>query len=196
VVVQLEFSAMKKHLTLALAGLFLALTSDLALAQEGRREAPGTDGARKEARKDREGRRHRRHRGRRQRGGERRDNLRKFAQEQLGITEQQKAAGREAARQLAPIAEETRTQAREIVERARALRDGGDREGARELLRNELRPLLEAARDRALPITRPLIDGLSQEQRAKIEEHLQRRGRSFDADRAAARLAWRLSRRR
>ena len=56
--------------------------------------------------------------------------------------------------------------------------------------------LLEAARDRALPITRPLIDGLSQEQRAKIEEHLQRRGRSFDADRAAARLAWRLSRRR
>ncbi|MBM3990887.1 MAG: hypothetical protein FJ298_07745 [Planctomycetes bacterium] len=191
---------MKKQLVLALVALVLAGSTALAALQEGRREAPGRERTEQGARRDRDGARQRRHGRRRQGRRERRDGLgeriRERIREHLDITEQQRAQGRAVAKEVAPIAEETRTKAREILERARDLRDGGDREGAKALLRAELRPLLEATRARILPLTRSLIDALTVEQRGKIEDFLARRGRSFDADRAAVRLGWHLSRRR
>lgn len=183
---------MKKHIVLALAALVLAGSTALAAVQEGRREAPGGQRSEQGARHDRDGARRHRHGRRDQRSRQRRERVR----EHLGITEDQRAAGRDVARQLAPIPDETRAKAREIVERARALRASGDREGAKAVLRDELRPLLQGARERMVPLTRPLVESLTPEQRGKIERLLERRGRSFDEDRAAARLGWRLSRRR
>ncbi len=181
---------MKKHIVLALAALVFAGSTAFAALQEGRREAPGGQRSEQGVRRDRDGAR------RHQRSRQRREGVRERIREHLGITDEQRAAGRDVARELAPIAEETRTKAREIVERARALRDAGDREGAKAILRDGLRPLLQSARERMLPPTRPLIESLTPEQRGKIERSLERRGRSFDEDRAAARLGWRLSRRR
>ncbi len=186
---------MKKHIVLALAALVFAGSTAFAALQEGRREAPGGQRSEQGVRRDRDGAR-RHQRARHQRSRQRREGVRERIREHLGITDEQRAAGRDVARELAPIAEETRTKAREIVERARALRDAGDREGAKAILRDGLRPLLQSARERMLPPTRPLIESLTPEQRGKIERSLERRGRSFDEDRAAARLGWRLSRRR
>ncbi|MBM3989240.1 MAG: hypothetical protein FJ294_14935 [Planctomycetes bacterium] len=187
---------MKKQLVLALVALVLAGSTALAALQEGRREAPGGERTEQGARRDRDGARQRRHGRRRQGRRERRDGLRERVRERLGITAEQRAQGRAVAKELAPIAEETRTKAREILKRARDLRDAGDREGAKALLRAELRPLLETTRERILPLTRPLVDALTAEQRGKIGDFLARRGRSFDPDRAAARLGWHMSRRR
>lgn len=187
---------MKKHIVLALAALVFVGSTAFAAVQEGRREAPGGQRSEQGARRDRDGARRHKHGRRHQRAGERREGLRERVREHLGITEEQRNAGRNVARQLAPIADEARAKAREIVERARGLRDAGDREGAKAVLRDELRPLLQSTRERMVPLTRPLIDSLSPEQRGKIEGFLERRGRSFDEDRAAARLGWRLSRRR
>jgi len=187
---------MKKHIVLALAALFFAGSTAFAALQEGRREAPGGQRSEQGERRDRDGARRHKHGRRHQRARQRREGLRERVREQLGITDEQRAAGRGVARELAPIAEETRTKAREIVERARDLRDAGDREGAKAILRDELRPLLQSTRERMVPLTRPLIDSLTPEQRGKIDRFLERRGRSFDADRAAGRLGWRLSRRR
>ena len=187
---------MKKQLVLALAALIFAGSTALAALQEGRREAPGGERTEQGARRDRDGARQRKHGRRHQGRRERREGLRERVRERLGITEEQRAQGRVVAKELAPIAEEARTKAREILERARDLRDAGDREGAKALLRAELRPLLKATRERMVPLTRPLVDALTPEQRGKIEGFLERRGRSFDPDRGAARLGWRLSRRR
>lgn len=187
---------MKKQLALALAALVFAGSAAFAAVQEGRREAPGGQQSEQGSRRERAGRPQRSHGRRHADHRDRRASLRERIRTHLGITDEQRAAGRDVARELAPIADETRIKAREIIERARTLRDAGDREGAKAILRDELRPLLQSTRERMAPLTRPLIDSLTPEQRGKIDRFLERRGRSFDADRAAGRLGWRLSRRR
>jgi hypothetical protein len=107
----------------------------------------------------------------------------------LGITDAQRRQARDVAPALRSIAGEVRPQARAILDRARELRRGGDSEGARALLRAELRPLVESARGRALPLVEPLIRSLTVEQRAELERRARARGREFDERRAASRLA-------
>jgi hypothetical protein len=68
----------------------------------------------------------------------------------------------------------------------------GDSEGARAILRSELRPLLQDAKANALPVVEPLIHSLSTEQRSELENAARARGREFDEQRATRRLALRL----
>ncbi len=171
---------------LLVAGVASALTS----SQE-RQPAPSSAGERHgRAHGDGHGRHGRVHGLRhRMRGG--RDVARK-----LDISEAQRDLARQASRELAPLAEELRPQARAIVERARELRRKGDREGAKALLRDELRPLLERAKPQAERAVDPLLRSLTPEQRAKLEAAAQRRGKQFDEQRFAQRLGLALSSRR
>jgi len=114
----------------------------------------------------------------------------------LGVTEEQRELARGAARELSPVAEALRPKVRAIVERARALRQQGDVEGAREILKNELKPLLESAKPQAERATGPLVRSLTPEQRGKLERFAQRRGRSFDEERFSHRLGLLLGGRR
>ena len=100
---------MKKHIVLALAALFFAGSTAFAALQEGRREAPGGQRSEQGERRDRDGARRHKHGRRHQRARQRREGVRERVREQLGITDEQRAAGRDVARELAPIAEETRT---------------------------------------------------------------------------------------
>lgn len=114
----------------------------------------------------------------------------------LGVSEAQSDLARQAARELEPMANELRPQARAIAERARALRRKGDREGAKALLRDELRPLLERAKPQAERAVDPILRSLTAEQRAKLEAAAQRRGKQFDERRFAHRMGLALSSRR
>ncbi|MCC7010994.1 MAG: hypothetical protein IT454_00415 [Planctomycetes bacterium] len=132
--------------------------------------------------------------------GQRFDGMRQRAQQRrervadaLGITEDQRRLGREAAREIAPIVKQLKPQARDVLERARERARAGDRDGARELLRSELRPLVEEGQRRARPSMQPLLNSLTPEQRAKLEAAAGRRGRDFDDERFARRLALRLA---
>ncbi len=114
----------------------------------------------------------------------------------LDVSESQRELARQAARELAPVADDLRSQARAIVERARELRRKGDREGAKQLLRDELRPLFERAKPQAERAVEPLLHSLTPEQRAKLEAAAQRRGKRFDEQRFSHRLGLALSTRR
>jgi len=134
-------------------------------------------------------------RGLRQRFVKRMRQRREFVRS-LEISEAQRESARAAARELAPLAETLRPQVSALLERARALRREGDREGARNVLKNELKPLLESAKPQTQRALAPLVASLTPEQRAKLEAAAQRRGRSFDEQRFAHRLGLRLSSRR
>ncbi|MCK6446509.1 MAG: Spy/CpxP family protein refolding chaperone [Planctomycetes bacterium] len=128
------------------------------------------------------------HRGRRgERLLERVQDAKRFVRS-LELTEQQREELRRMRRELAPIAKELRPELRDVRDGARELRRAGKRAEAREYLRQELRPLRAEARERGLPLVRPLIDQLTPEQRAKCEERARAHGREFDPDRAARRL--------
>jgi hypothetical protein len=113
----------------------------------------------------------------------------------LGITDEQRAIARECSAALKPLADEVRPQVNAIREKARDLRRAGDREALRNLLENELRPLVRSARERAEPLVQPLIRSLTPEQRAHIDAAAARRGKQIDHSRLSARLALRLARR-
>lgn len=114
----------------------------------------------------------------------------------LDLSAAQRREMERVARELRPIAKDLRPEVREVLRGTRELRRAGRPEAAREYLRQELRPLREEARERALPLTRPLIDQLTPEQRALCEERARARGREFDPDRAACRLGLFLGARR
>lgn len=111
----------------------------------------------------------------------------------LDISEAQRESARAAARELAPLAEALRPQVKALLERARALRRDGDREGARNVLKNELKPLLDSLKPQTQRAVAPLVGSLTPEQRAKLEAAAQRRGRQFDEQRFAHRLGLALS---
>jgi hypothetical protein len=114
----------------------------------------------------------------------------------LEISDEQRELARQAARELAPKANEVRPQIRALVERAKEMRRSGDAEGARAMLRNELKPLLESAKPHAERATAPLVRSLRPEQRAKLEAGAQRRGQNFDERRFSQRLGLMLGSRR
>lgn len=191
---------------LTLAALLLASGAAFATVQEGRREAPGRN--QEQSQRERAGqgqgqrqRGHRRGLRRHQRpqGGQltpaQKDELRQRVREHLKVTDEQRAAAEQARRELAPIRDEVRERARDIAGRARELRRQGDIDGARQVLREELRPLIQDTKERVKPHVRPLIESMTPEQRQKVEQFLQRRGRRFNEDRAAGRLGLWLSRR-
>ena len=178
---------MKTKILLGLCGLLLVSGASVAVAEEGSRKPPRGEstrpfhGVRHGARPDG-------HHARLRESARRLRRAREFVRS-LEITDTQRAQAREAAKALEPLADDLRPRAREILERARAFRSAGDREGARSLLRDELRPPLQGAKTRALPIVEPLIDSLSPAQRAKLEQAARAHGREFDEQRAARRLA-------
>ena len=114
----------------------------------------------------------------------------------LGVTDDQRALARSTAQQLRPLAESVKPQIREIVQRARALARSGDREGARAVVQTELKPLVERLRAQTRPMVQPLIQSLTPEQRAKVENFLRARGRTLDEGKLADRLALGLARAR
>jgi hypothetical protein len=114
----------------------------------------------------------------------------------LEISDEQRELARQAARELAPKANELRPQIRGLVERAREMRRRGDAEGARAMLRSELKPLLESAKPHAERATAPLVQSLRPEQRAKLEAGAKRRGEAFDERRFSHRLGLMLGSRR
>ncbi len=163
-------------------------------AQEGaRRGPPPVRAQRGEAQNPRA--EHRAHGGRAERMRsslrQRRERLRA-----LEVSESQRELARQAARELAPKAAELRPQIRALAERAREMRRRGDAEGARAMLRSELKPLLESAKPHAERATAPLVQSLRPEQRAKLEAGAQRRGQSFDERRFSHRLGLMLGSRR
>ncbi|MBL8801867.1 MAG: hypothetical protein JNN27_07730 [Planctomycetes bacterium] len=168
-----------------LVGMFAV--SGLAYASSAAQEG-APRGARVE-RQERDGR------GLRQRVVKRMRQRRDFLRS-LEITEVQRESARAAARELAPLAETLRPQVKALLERARALRRACDREGARKVLENELKPLLASAKPQTQRAVAPLVGSLTPEQRAKLEAAAQRRGRSFDEQRFAHRLGLALSSRR
>jgi hypothetical protein len=173
---------------LTLAALLLASGAAFATVQQGRREAPGRQQEQSQRARAGQGqgqRGHRRGMRRHQRpnGGQitpaQRDELRQRVREHLKLTDEQRAAAEQARRELAPIRDDVRERAREIAGRARDLRRNGDVEGARQVLREELKPLVKDTRERVKPHVRPLIDSLTPEQRQKVQRFLERRGRRF-----------------
>ncbi|MCY3001451.1 MAG: hypothetical protein NTV21_06575 [Planctomycetota bacterium] len=188
---------------LTLAALLLVSGAAFATVQEGRREAPGRqqEQSQRERAGQGQGRGHRHGMRRHQRpqGGQltpqQRDEVRQRVREHLEITDEQRAAAEQARRELAPIRDEVRERARDIAGRVRELRRNGDIDGARQVLREELRPLVQDTKERVKPHVRPLIESLTPEQRQKIERFLERRGAKFNDDRAAGRLGRWLSRR-
>lgn len=195
---------------LTLAALLLASGAAFATVQQGRREAPGRQ--QEQSQRARAGQGQAQGQGQRQHGHRRglrrhqrpgggqltpaqRDELRQRVREHLKLTDQQRAAAEQARRELAPIRDEVRERARDIAGRARELRRNGDVDGARQVLREELRPLVQDTKERVKPHVRPLIESLTPEQRQKIEQFLERRGRRFDENRATGRLGMWLSRR-
>lgn len=180
---------MKAQLLLGVGTLLLLGGAAFAFAQEPQRE-PGRGGAAAARAQHGGDRAHGPHRR-----GERLREARKFVRS-LELSEEQRAEARRVARELKPLAEELRPQVREVRDGARELRRTGQREAAREYRKRELEPLREQARERGLPLVRPLIDQLTPEQRAKCEERARAHGREFDPDRAAKRLGLFLSAKR
>ncbi len=175
---------------LTLAALLLASGAAFATVQEGRREAPGRqqEQSQRERAGQGQGQGHRGHRRgmrrhQRPQGGQitpqQRDEVRQRVREHLKITDEQRAAAEQARRELAPIRDEVRERARDIAGRARELRRNGDVDGARQVLREELKPLIKDTRERVKPHVRPLIESLTPEQRQKVQRFLERRGRRF-----------------
>lgn len=173
---------MKTKILFGVCGLVLVVGASVATAQRGEGR-DGFDGRR--ARVMRIARHMRALRGQHARG--------EIAR-RLGVTEEQRAAAREVAQQIRPLAEALRPQVREILTRVKALARAGDHEGARNLVKTELKPLIENARARTRPLVQPLIEALTPEQRAKIEAACRARGRTFDEAKLADRLALRLAR--
>lgn len=129
--------------------------------------------------------------------GERR-RLRQHAREfvrSLEITPEQRDQARDVVRSLRPLADEVRPQAHAILEQARELARSGKREEARELLRTQMKPLLQGALERAKPAVRPLVQTLTPEQRARLGAAAAARGRAFDEERFTSWLTRRLARR-
>jgi hypothetical protein len=202
---------MNKNFLLGLTGLLLLGGATVGFAQE-RERARRHDGPAVERNANPD----ERARGERFRGGETRGpeagapEQRRFGGERLrervrdarrfvrslDLTPEQREDLKAARRELAPIAKELRPEVREVLDGARELRRAGKRAEAREYLRQELRPLRDEARERGLPVTRPLIDQLTPEQRAKCEERARAHGREFDPERAAKRLGVFLSAKR
>ena len=172
---------------LTLAALLLASGAAFATVQEGRREAPGRQ--QEQSQRDRAGqgqgqrRGHRRGMRRHQRQGDgpvtppQKDELRQRVRDRLQLTDEQRAAADQARRELAPLRDEVRERVRDIGGRARELRRNGDADGARQMLREELKPLVKDTRERAKPHVRPLIESLTPEQREKVQRFFERRGR-------------------
>lgn len=133
---------------------------------------------------------HGRHRGHRR---HRRPHPAQFLR-QLQLTDAQKAAALQTARDLAPVARSTREQVRQIMADARAAHPNADRATIREAARPQLEALRERAAAQLTERGRPLVQSLTPEQRARIEARLAEHGRTFDADRAARRVAFVLSR--
>lgn len=168
---------------LTFAALLLASGAAFATVQEGRREAPGRQ--QEQSQRERAGQGHRgQRRGMRRHqrpgGGQitptQRDELRQRVREHLKLTDEQRAAAEQARRELAPLRDEVRERVRDIAGRARELRRKGDVEGARQVLREELRPLVQDTKQRVKPHVRPLIESLTPEQRQKVQRFLERRG--------------------
>jgi hypothetical protein len=101
----------------------------------------------------------------------------------LDVTPEQRELARAEARRLAPIAQDARQRARELVRRVRA--DETSHAAARE----ELHALRAETRAALLPHGRRIVDSLTPEQLQRLERAAAARGRTFDPDRLAARVA-------
>jgi hypothetical protein len=182
---------MKTKIVIALASWVLVGGSAMAQRHAPRGESPRRE-ARQELGRSASGQRDF---GRLRERFQRLRRARDFARS-LEITPEQREQARDAARALSPEAAELRARARQILERARALKQSGDREGARQHLRAELRPLIEEAKSRGGEHARPLIGTLTPEQRERFSELARRHGRTFDDERAAEKLGRMLGSRR
>ncbi len=107
----------------------------------------------------------------------------------LEFSDAQRALALQHARAVEPLAREARREALRLRLEARDRQRTGDPEALRADLRQRLQALRERARAEILPHGRVLVAALTPEQRAKIEARLAERGRTFDAERAAARVA-------
>lgn len=183
---------MNTKILLGLCGLILLGGAAFGAAQEGGRGRPDGAPRARQARTmrtaDRDGASGRGMRERLRQG-------RKLVRS-LDVTPAQRELVREAARELAPLSKDLRQQARTLLEKARTLRRDGDREGARAVLRNELRPMLDRAKPDAERAASPVLRSLTPEQRTKLEAAAQRRGKQFDEQRFAQRLGLALTSRR
>jgi len=171
-----------KTVILSLAGLSLFAT--LAIAQghaEGRKR--GTPGE-PELRSGHATRFE--HRGQAS-GRARFDRARKFIRS-MDFTEAQRALVRQEAAAIAPAARSARDEVRAIRDAARARAQTGDAEGARKEARAQLEVLRERTGREFAPHGRVLVESLSPEQRARIEERLAARGKTFDVERASRRI--------
>lgn len=166
--------------TLGLALVALTLLGTLAFAAgDGRRAlAGGADG----------GARHGRF-ARHQRIEKVREVLRS-----LNFSDAQRAAALQAARNVQPIAEQARTEAKGIVQAARKENPTGDRATIREAVRAQLKALHERTRTRIEPNGRAITATLTPEQRAKLAEIAAKHGRTFDENRFTRRMSFLLSR--
>ncbi|MBL8859158.1 MAG: hypothetical protein JNL28_11670 [Planctomycetes bacterium] len=124
---------------------------------------------------------------------ERRGEIRKFVRT-LEITEFQRAQALAAAKSIAPIAAAARAEARTLIENARKSNTTGDREAVRAAVREQLKALRERTRDQILPYGQGVFNLLTVEQKAKLAAAAEKRGRTFDADKAVRRMTWALAR--
>ncbi len=95
----------------------------------------------------------------------------------------------------AALREETRAQAAAILVgawRESAGATAEERAAIRTRAREALKALKSGTAPRFAEIGRPLVDSMADGRRAEVEKRLEERGRTFDPDRAAARLGRRL----
>jgi Spy/CpxP family protein refolding chaperone len=120
----------------------------------------------------------------RERMEQRRDVARK-----LNFTNAQRAQALQAARTVQPAARAAREEARQIIADARAKNPTGDRAAIRDAVKSRIQELRQRVLAVAEPQARSLAATLTPEQRAKLNEHAQKHGRTFDENRFVERLS-------
>lgn len=98
----------------------------------------------------------------------------------LDLTDAQKEAVRSARQETAAERDALRGSVRALRERTL---DGERSPEARKAMREEIRGTVRAAADRVAPVARRLVDGLSSEQRARLEEKAKEHGKTLDDER-------------
>lgn len=114
-------------------------------------------------------------------------NARRFLRE-MRFSDAQRALARDEAAAIAQKVRAGRSELRAIRDAARARARGGDAEGARKEARAQRAALRERLGRELAPHGRIFLQSLTPEQRARIEERLAARGKTFDVDRASERV--------
>jgi Spy/CpxP family protein refolding chaperone len=139
--------------------------------------SPPVTGEREPAAKDGRGRRLRAGHRARHRAVHHRMAARRFLRA-LDLSDAQKATIRESREASAKVREDARAATREMVG---AARKGGDRsDAARTALREKVRAVRASARLAVEPQAKRILESLTTEQRAKIEERAKARGKTVD----------------